>query len=498
MNDQSTPPAAAVPPPSAAPRQFGRYLVLREVKRDRTSATYLATDHVMHRDVLIKSVQFPPPTIGQGELNAETSPLEKAFVRQAQAAGRLHHPHIVTVFEAGRVRDVGYLAIERVNGRPMHELLATGWRPEFVHCASVCARVADAIECAHGQGIAHGHLGPQHIIIQTDGGPRVEGFGGWIDGGAGGHDALTKTDRLLPYFQNELTDDGRTRDVVGVAALLFMLLTGRAPNIAAAGENAVPSVLRLRPDTPPELARIVDDLLSNSRARSRSAADLRDRLTSFIWNARKDNVAPGTIGIPLAPPPRDDTAPTPTPPPSAPEPAATIAEPATANGSQRTAVLSDSMIQRTAPIEPKEPVWLAPNTAPPPTTRAPRPVKRSPLDWVAQHSIQIAGGVALVAVGLLIGLLLGQGARTARPALAAPPANEARPAGTTGIVKLEISPWGELVVDGKLAGVSPPLAELTLDAGRHTIEIRHADKTPVVATVVVDPAKPQLIRHRFQ
>jgi hypothetical protein len=156
------------------------------------------------------------------------------------------------------------------------------------------------------------------------------------------------------------------------------------------------------------------------------------------------------------------------------------------------------MIQRTAPIEPKEPVWLAPNTAPPPTTRAPRPVKRSPLDWVAQHSIQIAGGVALVAVGLLIGLLLGQGARTARPALAAPPANEARPAGTTGIVKLEISPWGELVVDGKLAGVSPPLAELTLDAGRHTIEIRHADKTPVVATVVVDPAKPQLIRHRFQ
>src|SRR5687768_16544368 len=110
MNDQSTPPAAAVPPPSAAPRQFGRYLVLREVKRDRTSATYLATDHVMHRDVLIKSVQFPPPTIGQGELNAETSPLEKAFVRQAQAAGRLHHPHIVTVFEAGRVRDVGYLA----------------------------------------------------------------------------------------------------------------------------------------------------------------------------------------------------------------------------------------------------------------------------------------------------------------------------------------------------------------------------------------------------
>jgi eukaryotic-like serine/threonine-protein kinase len=492
MNDSPAAPASAASPPPATPRQFGRYVVLRELKRDRTSATYLATDRVMHRDVLIKSVQFPPPTIGQGELTAETSPLEKAFVRQAQAAGRLHHPHIVTVFEAGRVRDIGYLAIERVNGRPLHELLASGWRPEFVHCASICARVADAIEYAHSQGIAHGHLGPQHVIMQPDGAPRVEGFGGWIDGGTSGHDALAGTDRLLPYFQNELTDEGRNRDVVAAGALLFMLLTGRAPNIAAAGENSVPSVMRLRPDTPPELARIVDELLASAgRVRKRSAADLRDRLTSFIWNARKDNIAPGTIGIPLGPPPRAE---------GAPEPAATIAEPATANGITRVPALSDSMIQRTAPIEPQQPVWLAPNTAPPPTTSAPRPApSRGALDWLARNSIQLAGGVALIALGLIIGLLLGQGSRPGKAtatAVATAPA-ETRKAGS-GIVKLDVSPWGELVVNGKLMGVSPPLAELTLEPGKYTIEIRHAGKTPVVANVVVDPTTPQLLRHRFQ
>jgi serine/threonine-protein kinase len=491
MNDPRDAPASATASTPATPRQFGRYAVVRELKRDRTSATYLATDHVMHRDVLIKSVQFPPPTIGQGQVCAETSPLEKAFVRQAQAAGRLHHPHIVTVFEAGRVRDIGYLAIERVNGRAMHELLATGWRPEFVHCASICARVADAIEYAHGQGIAHGHLGPQHVIVQGDGVPRVEGFGGWIDGGAGGHEALASTDRLLPYFQNELTDEGRNRDIVAVGALLFMLLTGRAPNIVAASDSGVPSVMRLRPDTPPELARIADDLLASAgRVRKRSAADLRDRLTSFIWNARKDNVAPGTIGIPLAAPPRAE---------DAPEPAATIAEPATANGITRTPALTESMIQRTAAIEPQKPVWLAPNTAPPPTTSAPRPApSRSPLDWIAHHSIQLAAGVALVAVGLVIGLLLGQGSRPGKaPLTAAPPPVEPRVA-SSGTVKLDVAPWGELVVNGKLMGVSPPLAELTLEPGRYTIEIRHANRTPVIANVVVDPAKPQLLRHRFQ
>jgi len=119
-------------------------------------------------------------------------------VRQAQAAGKLHHPHIVTVFDAGRVHNVAYLAIERVAGRSLAELLAGGWRPELVHCASIAARVADAIEHAHVNGLAHGHLGPQHVLLQGDGAPKVEGFGGWIDSGAAGEDALVRTEKLLP------------------------------------------------------------------------------------------------------------------------------------------------------------------------------------------------------------------------------------------------------------------------------------------------------------
>jgi serine/threonine-protein kinase len=147
-------------------------------------------------------------------------------VRQAQAAGKLHHPHIVTVFDAGRVHNIAYLAIERVAGRSLAELLAGGWRPEFVHCASIAARVADAIEHAHVNGLAHGHLGPQHVLLQADGSPKVEGFGGWIDSGSAGEDALVRTEKLLPYFQNELTEEARQRDVRAVAALLHMMLTG--------------------------------------------------------------------------------------------------------------------------------------------------------------------------------------------------------------------------------------------------------------------------------
>lgn len=280
------------------PRQFARYSITRELRRERATVVYLALDPVMHREVILKVVQLPPHSDSpHGE--AQASPLEQAFVRQAQAAGKLNHPHIVTVYEAGRLRDQGFLAIERVNGRGLHDLIASGWRPQFVHAASIAARIADAIEHAHSQDVAHGHLGPQHVLLQTDGVPKVEGFGGWIDTGAGSEDALHRTEKLLPYFHNELTEEMRHRDVRAVAALVYMMLVGRAPADPPA------KVASVRAEVPAALARLVDETLDPPAGRAqRSAGDLRDALTSFIWNERKENVAPATIGIPLAAPPR--------------------------------------------------------------------------------------------------------------------------------------------------------------------------------------------------
>jgi len=90
-------------------------------------------------------------------------------------------------------------------GRPLQDLIASGVKFTDLQCASIGARVADALEYAHGQGVAHGHLGPQHVYIQADGSPKVTGFGGWIDGGAEGDEALTRTEQFLPYFQSEIT-----------------------------------------------------------------------------------------------------------------------------------------------------------------------------------------------------------------------------------------------------------------------------------------------------
>jgi len=491
-------PTVGTLPPAPSPRQLGRFSITRALRREKNSVVYLGTDPVLHREVIIKAVQLPPPSDATTHHDAQIDPLEQAFVRQAQAAGKLSHPHIVTVYEAGRVRETGYLAIERVNGRGLHDLIASGWRPQFVHCASIAARIADAIEHAHLQGVAHGHLGPQHVVLQVDGVPKVEGFGGWIDGGTGGDDALARTEKLLPYFHSELTDEERRRDVRALASLVFMMITGKAPGDRPA------AVASLRADVPPALARLVDESLvpPQNGASRRTAGDLRDALTSFIWNERRDNVAPATIGIPLAAPPRRTQPDTAAPLTDAYAPTVSIAiddRPGARPASARPATLA---IRPGSSPTPALATELPEEPEPAPTAgQRMRNAWQHALNWVRQNRVAVGGLAGLGVTAVVIAVIL---AATAGPSgtIAPPPPAETKETAPVvvgeGTVKLDIAPWGEVFVDSKPIGVSPPLLELKLPAGRHNVEIRYGDKAAVTAQVDVDPAKPLQIRHRFE
>ena len=203
---------------------IGRYSILRELRRDRHTVAYLAMDPVLNRELVLKAVQLHPR---RDEESVGHERIEQAFMRQAQAAGRLHHPHIVTVFDAGRVHNVGYLALERVDGKLLDEAMRDGFRPGVLQAADIAARVADAVEHAHSRGVPHGHLVPSRIYLQEpDKVPKVMGFGGWIDSGTTGDFELAGTQAMLPYFQNELGPEARRKDIRALGALLFVLLTG--------------------------------------------------------------------------------------------------------------------------------------------------------------------------------------------------------------------------------------------------------------------------------
>ena len=260
-------PHTAAKPHPAPPnvKMVGRYSVLRELRRDRYTTVYLAFDPVLARELIVKAVQLHP---SQGGDRAAHERVEQAFMRQAQAAGRLHHPHIVTVFDAGHVNRIGYIALEKVDGKLLEELLTEGYRPGFLQAADIVARVADAVEFAHSKAVPHGHLSPSRIYLQgSERTPKVMGFGGWIDSGMTGDFELQRTDRMLPFFGDELAGEARRKDVRALGALLYLLLTGSRPDVKTLrpqGKKAESPILQLRPTAPLRSGR---DRRAGARAR---------------------------------------------------------------------------------------------------------------------------------------------------------------------------------------------------------------------------------------
>jgi serine/threonine-protein kinase len=463
---------------------IGRYSILRELRRDRYTVAYLAFDPVLNRELIVKAVELRPSA---GQETAHDR-IDQAFMRQAQAAGRLHHPHIVTVFDAGRLHNVGYLALEKVDGKLLDEALAEGFRPGFLQAADIAARVADAVEYAHARGVPHGHLGPSRIYLQgTDKTPKVMGFGGWIDTGATGDFELTGTHSMLPYFQSELSPDARRKDVRALGALLFLLLTGTRPDIHAlrARPGTDSAIIDLRPAAPLALAEIAESALELRNLRPfATASQLRNALTTYLWGNRGTPALPSAATITGSPARLEIV-------PAKPIAAPTIEPPApTATPRQRVfggsaVAIGAAAVAMIGVISLAAAAWLGRPDTPP----------RQVVFTAAQAAPVAAAGVAdSPASGAT--RTAAQTTRFGPSSLKGVRADSTPP--SQGVVELAVAPWGEVYVNGAARGTTPPLQRLTLPVGRHLIEVRNGGRPPYVAQVDVSAGRPQQITHRFQ
>jgi hypothetical protein len=88
--------------------------------------------------------------------------------------------------------------------------------------------------------------------------------------------------------------------------------------------------------------------------------------------------------------------------------------------------------------------------------------------------------------------------RSPAPVAQRPARASIAPVPARGIIAFAVAPWGEVYVNGAAHGTTPPLTQLLLPAGRHTIELRNGQRQPYIAQVDVSPDRPQRISHRFQ
>jgi serine/threonine-protein kinase len=500
-------------------RTIGRYSLLKILRQERRSITCLASDPVMNRQVIIKLVALAPA--GSALDDPEHKRVEQAFMRQAQAAGALHHPHIVTVFDAGLNRENGYLVIERTNGRPLVDLLSGGVRLAYVQSASIAARVADAIEFAHQNGVCHGNLSIASVTLGNTGAPKVSGFGGWIDDGQGGDMALSRTPQRLPYFQSEVTDASRQTDIRALGGILHWLLTGQpAPRLDLdntsmhLSDSERGSLTRSsRPQVPAALARLTDQALLSGHAQDslKNAGELRDALTAFIWSERTDRNQSANFGIPLAPPPQpkpvlmatimpddnidafNDDLPAPAPADALPSVIEPLSNPE--DGAAAYFATIDTPLPPTI-----DTVLPTEFPAPPPETAGKAPVPEPRFGHPMIRGLLLAAGFVLISA--LAGMVLARLAPGSHGIASAPgttdTAKQAVSGADTSTVSFDIRPWGEVIIDGVPAGTSPPLKDIQLASGVHRIEIHHDSSPAWQADVDVRSPTPVRIEHQFR
>src|ERR1043165_6447745 len=140
----------------------GRYEIVRELGKGAMGIVYLAKDPLIGRLVALKTIR--PSAHADDE---DTREFQQRFVREAQAAGILNHPSIVTVHDIGQDEPSGmsFIAMEYVEGQNLKEILAQGRPLPFEQIGDIIAQVADALDFAHTKGIVHRDVKPANIIL---------------------------------------------------------------------------------------------------------------------------------------------------------------------------------------------------------------------------------------------------------------------------------------------------------------------------------------------
>lgn len=242
---------------------LGRYRLERQIGRGSMGAVYLGHDPQIGRAVAIKTMALSREFEGH-----ELDEARARFFREAEMAGRLRHPDIVAIFDAGEEGGLAYIAMEYVKGHDLLRHTLPGKLLPVPVVLDTLARVALALAYAHTQGVVHRDVKPANVMIDPDSGAiKVTDFGIASITNA----CRTRTGMVLgtPSFMSPEQMAGRRvdgrSDLYSLGVMLFQLLTGALPHASESmaqlmnqiANEPAPDVRTLRPDLPEALANVI-------------------------------------------------------------------------------------------------------------------------------------------------------------------------------------------------------------------------------------------------
>jgi serine/threonine-protein kinase len=262
-------------------QRLGRYQLEREIGRGAMGTVYLGRDTAINRLVAIKAIP-----LASEFSESELAEARARFFREAETAGRLNHPNIVTIYDVGEERGLAYIAMEYLKGRHLSDFATPDTLIEPRKVLELVARTAQALGFAHKQQVVHRDIKPANIMYDPSADVlKITDFGIARLTGAG----TTRTGIVLgtPSFMSPEQLEGRTvtghSDLFSLGVSLFQLLTGRLPFTADSmtglmqqiAEAPHPPLRAVRPDLPVCVDSIIDRALAKKpEARFESGAQM--------------------------------------------------------------------------------------------------------------------------------------------------------------------------------------------------------------------------------
>lgn len=380
------------------PTTIGRYRIVRRIGAGGMGEVFLAEDPTIGRQLAVKTIRMQGASTDAREAG-------QRLLREARAAGRLHHPGVVTLFDAGEAEQVLFLAFEFVDGPDLSRRMKTP--PPFTlrEVVTLVRQVADALAFAHDQGIVHRDIKPSNVLLAPGGQAKVADFG--LAKMSDESIQLTQTGSVVgspQYMSPEQVRgerlDGRS-DIFSLGVILYEMLTAMRPFGGQTISTLVyeilskepPDVSQLRPGSNPRLVQLVRRMLTKDLAsRIATAHEVASELDAVLAETPAEQLDSPAVAMVNAEAPTELMASTPnpavasashgslpssTPIPSSIDPTAALSQPA--GGVPSGIPRPPGMTQPTAPMS--QPVGGAaaiPPPPPPPGHAVPPPPPSNP------------------------------------------------------------------------------------------------------------------------
>ncbi len=285
---------------------LGRYRLDRMIGHGAMGAVFEAYDDTLGRTIAIKTLYTQPAVDDETVVNGfDTATVDAAILQEARTAATLNHPHIVTVFDAGRAhssmlkRDLPYVAMELLHGDDLRQRMAQLPALSQREAVSLIGKVALALDHAHKGGVLHRDIKPANIFITKKNGPKILDFGLARFTARAAQARNTSSSDVIAgspqYMSPEMVRsidnvhqvvDARS-DVFSLGVILYELLCGKKPFTAATLEQLQEQILHAQPQLPyeanPAVPRDLSVIMMNALAkkpedRYRSAGQLAREL----------------------------------------------------------------------------------------------------------------------------------------------------------------------------------------------------------------------------